>query len=512
MGTAVLSPQDCLQRDHESFVGVMYLSTASPGSTKKDVQGRVQSPMASLTSESTRQNSSHAGLPMESSNRSVDPSYLLPAKSNKSNTAHVPVSRSFSTSLSSSAFMSSGLLIPYRPYSDSIPSSIPPLTTIPVPNPSSKFHFLPSRSLSAGPTLHNAHADRERASGGRLCSSADRYPLRSVEGSGLANGLARQRSGFELFSVHENALASKFSDARSSRKGVAFTRQELVNGNGRDTLGDISRRTKEDFVLGNGGVEWDRLRSIGKDANVRKGGMRGLSDNKISVQNSITIPFSALAPSQTQKPEVDGKEFLAELKWRADEASSSNISQIQKGHSFPFSKQGEILARSHSDVSLLQKPIADSLEGWLPTPFMYPFTDSAASGRKGGDDRRKLGSPPDDPFQRECMVSPCKAEIDLQEYLGRSSSSPVHERWAGPAYTNSPPPSSLPLPKFPLKQLRSSSLELPKSSKHFLTDADFSDRSRSCPTVSSPFPVPACDSAVDIAFATKDLRRILHLD
>ncbi|URD94258.1 hypothetical protein MUK42_01524 [Musa troglodytarum] len=35
------------------------------------------------------------------------------------------------------------------------------------------------------------------------------------------------------------------------------------------------------------------------------------------------------------------------------------------------------------------------------------------------------------------------------------------ELWAGPAYSDSPPPSSLPIPKYYLRQKRSVSLELP---------------------------------------------------
>lgn len=37
------------------------------------------------------------------------------------------------------------------------------------------------------------------------------------------------------------------------------------------------------------------------------------------------------------------------------------------------------------------------------------------------------------------------------------------ELWAGPAYSNSPPPSSLPMPKFSLRTKRNASLEFPTS-------------------------------------------------
>ncbi|MQL93727.1 hypothetical protein Taro_026369, partial [Colocasia esculenta] len=83
------------------------------------------------------------------------------------------------------------------------------------------------------------------------------------------------------------------------------------------------------------------------------------------------------------------------------------------------------------------------------------------------------------------------------------------ERWAGPAYSNSPPPSSLPMPKFSLRQKRSVSLELSITDFGIETLA----HARSAP------PSPSRDSRsspTDFLFnidsATQDLRRILHLD
>lgn len=81
--------------------------------------------------------------------------------------------------------------------------------------------------------------------------------------------------------------------------------------------------------------------------------------------------------------------------------------------------------------------------------------------------------------------------------------------WAGPAYSNSPPPSSLPIPKFTLKQERSDSLEFPI----LTSDIKKQPISKSAPT--SPkrdqFHCPSHFLLRNEA-ATKDLRRILHLD
>lgn len=73
------------------------------------------------------------------------------------------------------------------------------------------------------------------------------------------------------------------------------------------------------------------------------------------------------------------------------------------------------------------------------------------------------------------------------------------ELWAGPTYSNSPPPSSLPIPKFSLHQKRSVSLELPLPT----LGIDLAPVSKSAPSS------PTGDS---VSSATQNLRRILHLD
>ena len=73
------------------------------------------------------------------------------------------------------------------------------------------------------------------------------------------------------------------------------------------------------------------------------------------------------------------------------------------------------------------------------------------------------------------------------------------ELWAGPTYSNSPPPSSLPIPKFSLRQKRSVSLDLPLPSSGIELP----------PVAKSAPPSPSRDSFTS---ATENLRRILHLD
>ncbi|KAK9055770.1 hypothetical protein SSX86_026855 [Deinandra increscens subsp. villosa] len=86
------------------------------------------------------------------------------------------------------------------------------------------------------------------------------------------------------------------------------------------------------------------------------------------------------------------------------------------------------------------------------------------------------------------------------------------ELWAGPAYSNSPPPSSLPIPKFSIKPKRTVSLDLPSVSA---SDIDLLTHvAKSAP----PSPTREHKSSrrdlfnSEDEFATKTLRRILNLD
>lgn len=83
------------------------------------------------------------------------------------------------------------------------------------------------------------------------------------------------------------------------------------------------------------------------------------------------------------------------------------------------------------------------------------------------------------------------------------------ERWAGPAYSNSPPPSSLPMPKFSFQPSRTVSLDLATSP----CENDLCFIMKSAPVSPSRehsrFPGDLYNSPDS---ATKTLRRILNLD
>lgn len=84
------------------------------------------------------------------------------------------------------------------------------------------------------------------------------------------------------------------------------------------------------------------------------------------------------------------------------------------------------------------------------------------------------------------------------------------ELWAGPAYSNSPPPSSLPIPKFSVKPKRTVSLELPTTSPFGIDLLPFAKSAPASPTRErSPSPGVLSDCTDS---ATQTLRRILNLE
>ncbi|KAL5702260.1 hypothetical protein ACHQM5_027497 [Ranunculus cassubicifolius] len=148
--------------------------------------------------------------------------------------------------------------------------------------------------------------------------------------------------------------------------------------------------------------------------------------------------------------------------------------------------------------------------GILPTPVKYCYGSPTSNGY----------SSPKTPSSVHTNSVNCKTSRSNKrnsrinaEGLGKcglfNSESCCSELWAGPTYCNSPPPSSLPIPKFSMRRNRSVSPELPVKSFEVMLPP----MSKSAPTSprreSSTF---RNNCFFSDAFATKDLRRILHLD
>ncbi|KAL3626082.1 hypothetical protein CASFOL_029631 [Castilleja foliolosa] len=141
--------------------------------------------------------------------------------------------------------------------------------------------------------------------------------------------------------------------------------------------------------------------------------------------------------------------------------------------------------------------------GLLPTPFQNAFaspfspkTPSPCFPNNQNSSKRyntKSGS----------MPIPIKIDFDKNEGFSLS------ERWAGPTYSNSPPPSSLPLPKFSLPPKRTVSLDFPK----IASEIDMHPIAKSAPSTPTRDRSFSPDDLFDNAdSATMTLRRILNLD
>ncbi|XP_019197457.1 PREDICTED: uncharacterized protein LOC109191311 [Ipomoea nil] len=134
-----------------------------------------------------------------------------------------------------------------------------------------------------------------------------------------------------------------------------------------------------------------------------------------------------------------------------------------------------------------------------------PKTPSPSVNSQSEDQKNKIRS------VRSSAI-PINLKVGASSRKGSSFSEGVHfsERWAGPTYSNSPPPSSLPMPKFSLKPKRTVSLELPTSASAI---DDFCPIAASAPASPTRERSPSPGDLFDLDdSATKCLRRILNLD
>lgn len=105
-----------------------------------------------------------------------------------------------------------------------------------------------------------------------------------------------------------------------------------------------------------------------------------------------------------------------------------------------------------------------------------------------------------DSIQAESPPSSC-------DHLGGSSPVLEMEKWAGPAYSNSPPPSSLPFPKFSMQQMRSIATDL--------IDASEGEKNIDQVLQTQKKVQSSNGSSIQFGFdvsATQDLRRLLGLN
>ncbi|KAK7277629.1 hypothetical protein RJT34_22644 [Clitoria ternatea] len=143
--------------------------------------------------------------------------------------------------------------------------------------------------------------------------------------------------------------------------------------------------------------------------------------------------------------------------------------------------------------------------GILPTPLKSrgsPTTPSNSDNKM-----HKKDTPKSTPIPINGKI--CRKETSFCDDVP-SESLLLSELWAGPTYSNSPPPSSLPIPKFSVRPKRTVSLELPGSSS---PDIEMRPVAKSAPSSPSREHLPFTrDLFVSADSATVTLRRILNLN
>lgn len=157
-----------------------------------------------------------------------------------------------------------------------------------------------------------------------------------------------------------------------------------------------------------------------------------------------------------------------------------------------------------SGAGILPTPLkactSEPKQGYPSSPKTPPTCLSSISGNG-----KQLATMRSAPIPIKVKFSNKNGAVN-EEFYDRSFS--FSELWAGPTYSNSPPPSSLPIPKFSVAK-RTTSLELPRSAPEFEMH----------PSAKSAPPSPTRDQNFSSRFffhsadsATKTLRRILNLD
>ncbi|CAK9147039.1 unnamed protein product [Ilex paraguariensis] len=155
--------------------------------------------------------------------------------------------------------------------------------------------------------------------------------------------------------------------------------------------------------------------------------------------------------------------------------------------------------------------------GILPTPFKScttPVTKRLSSSTPSPSFNSQSEGNNNNKHSKKSVKSsaisiPRNIKFDVSDEERFFNEFSYSELWAGPAYSNSPPPSSLPIPKFSIRPKRTVSLDLPASISNF----DLHPIAKSAPPSPTRERNPSTKDIFHSAdFATKTLRRILNLD
>ncbi|KAK4338736.1 hypothetical protein RND71_043223 [Anisodus tanguticus] len=153
-----------------------------------------------------------------------------------------------------------------------------------------------------------------------------------------------------------------------------------------------------------------------------------------------------------------------------------------------------------------KKPVTKrAFSGSLSPKTRSPLTSLPVNTVKSySEDQKKSRKP----ARSNTIVIPFNLKVDVGS-RNENDEFPFPELWAGPAYSNSPPPSSLPMPKFSLRPIRTASLEFPASA----SDIALRPIAKSAPASPTRERSPSPGIVFDITgSATQTLRRMLNLE
>ncbi|GER24845.1 brassinosteroid signalling positive regulator family protein, partial [Striga asiatica] len=183
-------------------------------------------------------------------------------------------------------------------------------------------------------------------------------------------------------------------------------------------------------------------------------------------------------------------------------------SRNQGGYS--STKFGSFGSPPSGNISDINCRTFQSEEGLLPNPFethptKIPLSEKAFSASISPKTQSlNRSQKPRKGFAKSRTIDiPIEFKIESSE-----GGFDFSERWAGPAYSNSPPPSSLPIPKFSLRPKRSISLDLPNAASEInfhpiAKSAPVSPTRERSPSPGGPFEFP--DSGTWRSFSLSDI-------
>lgn len=358
----------------------------------------------------------------------------------------------------------------------------PPPASNTVPISFSSIKLKTSRSASA--RLPNRSAQTSAGSGlsqERHNFSNTRLPFKVVQADGVVNGRACATRTVALLPSD-----GQFTKPSAVKSGVEKKRigSERVGDFRKRAYSDTACRQENSGILRSPSVATVERKNVqGKEVGNRKSQRRN-STNNGSERAAVATATAEFTILQRPKNKEAADELIAKFFTNVDGPSSSieilgsetqynnceSALQTLNGQNYVLRKKDESFHASEAVAEVSVSP----------------------------------------PLVKQSSIS-SYSDMEVDSMVG-------NERWAGPAYTNSPPPSAVPLPKFSKKQPRTFSLELSSvthqlaetTSNQSLGDTTLRPRSSGSPCSVSP---PHDQKGVwDVTFATKDLRRMLNLD